>query len=258
MSAEIFRLDGRVVMLTGASSGFGHHFAAVLANAGAKVVLAARRLDALEVRAQQIRAAGGEAAAVTLDVRDRATMTGAFDFAERTFGPVDVLINNAGMEPGVQTFLTLDEADWDVVLDTNLKGLWLMSQEMVRRVAAHRLPGGCIVNIGSILGERQYKGVFPYAVSKAGVEQVTKLMALEAGRYNVRVNALAPGFFYTAVSARLLDSDLADDFKKGIPTRRTGEFHELDGPLLLLASDASSYMNGSIVVVDGGHSCRTL
>ena len=258
MTANLFRLDGKVVMLTGASSGFGHHFALVLANAGAKVVLGARRIDVLQSRAQEIRAAGGEAAAVALDVRDRATMSAAFDFAERTFGPVNVLINNAGMEPGVQTFLTLDEADWDAVLDTNLKGVWLMSQEMVRRVIAHRLPEGCIVNVGSILGERQYKGVFPYAVSKAGVEQVTKLMALEAGRQKVRVNALAPGFFYTAVSARLLDSELADDFKRGIPVRRTGEFHELDGPLLLLASEASSYMNGAIVVVDGGHSCRSL
>ena len=258
MTTGIFRLDGKVVLLTGASSGFGHHFAMVLANAGARVVLGARRVDALTTRAEEIRAAGGEAAAVALDVRDLSSMTAAFDFAERTFGPVDVLINNAGMEPGVYTFLTLEEADWDAVLDTNLKGLWLMSREMVRRVISNKLSGGCIVNVGSILGERQYKGVFPYAVSKAGVEQVTKLMALEAGRQNVRVNALAPGFFYTAVSARLLDSDMADDFKKGIPTRRTGEFHELDGPLLLLASKASSYMNGSILVVDGGHSCRTL
>ena len=167
-----------------------------------------------------------------------------FDAAEKHFGPVDILVNNAGVEAGAHTFVTLDDEGWDTVIDTNLKGLWWMTRELTRRVAAHKRAGAVVVNISSITSERTTKGIFPYAVSKAGVNQATRVMALEGAKYNVRVNALAPGYIYTNVSKALLDSDVAPEFVKRIPQRRLGEFTDLDGPLLLLASDASRYMTG--------------
>jgi len=253
-----FSLEGKHVAVTGASSGFGHHFAGVLAGAGARVTLGARRVDKIEARVSEINAAGGQAFGTRLDVTDRASMEAFFEAAESAFGPVNVLINNAGIEAGPKTYLMIDEADWDAVLDTNLKAAWLMSKLFTERVIAHGLPGGNIINISSITDRRTIKGQFPYAVSKGGLSRMTEVLALEAPKYGIRVNALAPGYILTDVSRTLLESDRSEAFRKGIPLRRYGEFEDLDGPLLLLASDASSYMNGSIVVVDGGHVCASL
>jgi NAD(P)-dependent dehydrogenase (short-subunit alcohol dehydrogenase family) len=255
---DLFRLDGKHVAVTGASSGFGHHFAGVLANAGARVSLGARRTDKINARAQEIRDAGGEAFGTALDVTSRDSMSTFFAAAEETFGPVNVLINNAGIESGAKTYMMIDEADWDSVIDTNLKSAWLMSKLYTERVVANELGGGNIINISSITDTRTIKGQFPYAVSKGGLTRMTEVLALEAPRYGIRVNALAPGYILTDVSRVLLESDQAPEFMKGIPMRRFGEFEDLDGPLLLLASDASSYMNGSVVVVDGGHICASL
>jgi NAD(P)-dependent dehydrogenase (short-subunit alcohol dehydrogenase family) len=255
---DIFSLRGKVAALSGASTGIGRHMAGTLAAAGAKVVLGARSVAKLEERVAEIRAAGGEAYAAPLDVSDLASVTAFFDAAEKHFGPVDILVNNAGVEAGAHTFVTLDEDGWDRVIDTNLKGVWWMTRELTRRVAAHKQSGAVVVNISSITSERTTKGIFPYAVSKAGVNQATRVMALEGAKFNVRVNALAPGYIYTNVSKALLDSDVAPEFVKRIPQRRLGEFADLDGPLLLLASDASRYMTGSIVVVDGGHTVSSL
>lgn len=255
---DTFRMPGKHVVITGASSGFGSHFAGVLAGAGARVVLGARRTDKVAARVEEIRAAGGEAAGVALDVRSADSIRSFLAGAEEQFGPIDVLINNAGVEAGAKTYMMIDEDDWDFVMDTNVKGVWLMAKHYTERVAANGQAGGNIINISSITDRRTIKGQFPYAVSKGALSRMTEVMALEAAKYRIRVNALAPGYILTDVSRLLLESEQAPEFKKGIPMRRFGEFQDLDGPLLLLASDASSYMTGSVLVVDGGHVCASL
>ena len=253
-----FKLDGKHVAITGASSGFGHHFAGVLANAGAAVSLGARRVEKVQARADEITASGGKALGAALDVTDKTSAEAFFTAAEKALGPVDVLINNAGIEAGAKTYMMIDEDDWHSVIDTNLKSAWLMSKLYTERVVANKLGGGNIINVSSITDTRTIKGKFPYAVSKGGLTRMTEVLALEAPRYGIRVNALAPGYILTDVSRVLLESEMAPEFMKGIPLRRFGEFEDLDGPLLLLASDASAYMNGSVVVVDGGHICASL
>lgn len=255
---DLFNLDGKHVMVTGASSGIGHHFAGVLSSAGAKVSLGARRLDAIQARASELNAAGGTAMAAALDVCDPASAAAFIKAAEAALGPIDVLINNAGIQAGAKTYMMIDEDDWNSVIDTNLKSAWLMAKLYTERVVANKQSGGNIINISSITDTRTIKGQFPYAVSKGGMTRMTEVLALEAPRYGIRVNALAPGYILTDVSRELLESEQAPEFVKGIPLRRFGKFEDLDGPLLLLASDASRYMNGSIVVVDGGHICASL
>lgn len=253
-----FDITGRHIAITGASSGFGHHFAGVLAARGAKVSLGARRTDKLDSRVAEIRASGGEAVPIPLDVRDAASVSAFIDAAEAAFGPIDVLINNAGVEAGAKTYNMITEDDWDFVMDTNLKGAWLMSKAYTDKVIAGKRKGGSIIMISSITDTRTIKGQFPYAVSKGALTRMTEVMALEGAKWNIRVNALAPGYILTDVSRILLESDKAPEFVKGIPMRRFGEFEDLDGPLLLLASDASSYMTGSVIAIDGGHICASL
>lgn len=255
---DLFSLRDKTVVITGASSGFGHHFAGVLANAGANVVLGARRTDKVDARVAEINAAGGQALGVPLDVNDADSAAGFLEEAASAFGRVDVLINNAGVEAGAKTYAMIDEEDWDHVLNTNLKSVWRLSKLYTGQVASSGWGKGNIVNIASITAYRTIKGQFPYAVSKAALVKATEIMALEGARFGIRVNALAPGYILTDVSRVLLESERAESFMKGIPMRRYGEFSDLDGPLLLLASDASSYMTGSTVVVDGGHICSEL
>ncbi len=255
---ERFRLDGRTVAITGASSGFGHHFAGVLASVGAAVVVGARRVDRIQRRVEELRAGGARALGVALDVRDAESLAGFLDAAWGEFGSLDVLVNNAGVEPGPKTYTMIEEEDWDSVLDTNLKSVWLGSKLYTERVIARGQAGGNIVNVSSITAYRTIKGQFPYAVSKAGLVKATEVMALEGAKYGIRVNALAPGYILTDVSRVLLESPRAEAFERRIPQRRFGRFEDLDGPLLLLASDASAYMTGSTIVVDGGHVCAEL
>ncbi|MDP6377495.1 MAG: SDR family NAD(P)-dependent oxidoreductase [Pseudomonadales bacterium] len=254
----MFDLTGKHIIITGASSGFGHHFAGVLARQGAAVTLGARRTDKIDARAAELVAEGLKASGAALDVRDKDSIVAFLDAAEAAHGPVDILINNAGVEAGPKTYLMIDEEDWDYVIDINLKGAWLCSKLYTERVLAGGQKGGNIINISSITDKRTIKGQFPYAVSKGAMTRMTEVMALEAARYGIRVNALAPGYVLTNVSRVLLESDQSDEFMKGIPMRRYGEFADLDGPLLLLASDASAYMTGSVLVVDGGHVCASL
>ncbi len=256
---DLFSLQGKTALVTGASSGFGHHFAGVLAAAGANVVLGARRTDRIQARVEEINSFdGGRAIGVALDVLQRDSLAAFLQAGIDEFGGVDILINNAGVESGAKTYTMIDEADWDSVLDTNLKALWHLSKLFTNYVAAEKSRTGSIINIGSITAWRTLKGQFPYAVSKAAVKKATEVMALEGARYGVRVNSLAPGYILTDVSRILLESERSDSFKAGIPARRYGEFEDLDGPLLLLASDAASYMTGSTIVVDGGHICAEL
>ena len=249
-------LRGKHALVTGASSGLGRHFAATLSAAGAKTSVAARRQSALAQTVDQIRSNGGEAHSVVMDVTEVASIERALDSAEERFGPVQILINNAGVTV-TRAALDLEEKDWDQVVGTNLKGVWLAAQSTARRMVHHKTPGS-IVNIASILGLRVAGGVAPYAVSKAGVVQLTKTLALEWARYNIRVNALAPGYIKTELNTDFFETDAGKALMKRVPQRRLGEARELDGPLLLLASEQSTYMTGSVIAVDGGHLVSSL
>jgi NAD(P)-dependent dehydrogenase (short-subunit alcohol dehydrogenase family) len=249
--ADIFSLAGRHVLVTGASSGLGKHFASRVAQAGATVTLAARREQALAASVKEIGEGGGQAAAVLMDVSDSASVEGALDEAEKRFGPVSVLINNAGVTE-TRPALEMDESGWDQVININLKGGWLAAQRTARRMVHHKM-GGSIVNIASILGLRVAGGLAAYAVSKAGLIQMTKVLALEWARHGIRVNAIAPGYIETELNSAFFASPAGHALVKRIPQRRLGHAHELDGALLLLASAASSFMTGSVIAVDGGH-----
>jgi NAD(P)-dependent dehydrogenase (short-subunit alcohol dehydrogenase family) len=251
MPHQGFSLAGKSALVTGASSGLGQHFARVLAAAGAKVAIAARRLDRLQQLEADLRAAGAEAAAVALDVTDRASVVRAFDAAEAALGPVTILVNNAGVPSGTY-FLKLSEQDWRTLMDVNLDGVFRVGQEAARRMAEQRTSGS-IVNIASILGFGAIKSLSSYAASKAAVISLTKSMALELARDNIRVNALAPGYFATEFNDAFLASEAGQRLLSRVPMGRAGRLEELDGPLLLLASDAGAFMTGSVVTVDGGH-----
>ena len=255
---KLFSLKGKNVAITGASSGFGHHFAGVLSEAGAKVLLGARRIDKINQRVSEIEKAGGKAIALPLDVRDPDSCREFLAQGEQALSSIDVLVNNAGVEAGAKTYAMIDEDDWDYVFDTNLKSVWRLSKLYTELVQKNAQSQGNIINIASITAFRTIKGQFPYAVSKAALVKATEIMALEAARYNIRINALAPGYILTDVSRLLLEGDRSENFVKGIPMRRYGEFDDLNGPLLMLASEGSKYMTGSVVVVDGGHLCAEL
>ena len=247
-----WNLAGKVALVTGASGGIGAHFAKTLANAGADVIIGARRPSALAQVRGEIADAGGHCRTVALDVADAASIAMLADILPE----VDILVNNAGV---VRNSAALDqaEADWDAVIDINLKGMFLMSQAVARAMQA-RGRGGAIINIASILGLRQAGGVLPYAVSKSGAIQLTKVLALEWARYGIRVNALAPGYLETELNSKFWGSDAGKAMLRRIPQRRLGALQDLDGPLLLLASDLSAYMTGSVIEVDGGHLVSTL
>ena len=246
-----FSLKGKVALVTGASSGFGKHFATVLSQAGAKVVLAARRTELIQAEADKIIAGGGEAMAVTMDVTSSASIAAALDEIESAFGVVTIVVNNAGITIP-KLLLDLSDDDWTNVIDTNLTGVAYVARESARRMIAAGV-GGSIVNIASILAERVHKALTNYAASKAAVVQFTKAAALEFAQYNIRVNALCPGYFNTDLNSEWFKTSEGQALIKRIPQRRTGTLSELNGPLLLLASDAGSLMTGSAVTVDGGH-----
>jgi NAD(P)-dependent dehydrogenase (short-subunit alcohol dehydrogenase family) len=250
-----FDLGGKRALVTGASSGLGEHFARTLAAAGARVLVAARRVERLEALVASIGASGGVAQAVALDVCSAASVTEALGVAE-VEGGLDIIINNAGVSVA-KPALEQSEADWDSVIDTNLKGCWLVATEGARQMLRHGR-GGSIVNIASILGERVAGAVAPYAVSKAAVLQMTRALALEFARHGIRVNALAPGYASTELNADFLASEAGQRLMARIPQRRFAEPRDLDGPLLLLASEAGRAITGATLAVDGGHLVSSL
>jgi NAD(P)-dependent dehydrogenase (short-subunit alcohol dehydrogenase family) len=250
-AAQMFSLKGRVALVTGASSGLGQQFARALADNGAAVVLVARRADRLKDFRAELEKAGARAVAVEADVNDRTAMKAAFGVAEKAFGTVTILVNNAGVaQQGVRA-VDLAEEEWRRVLSTNLDAVFSCAQEAATRMLAAGQKGA-IVNIASVLGLGVSKGAVSYATSKAAVIQLTKALALEWAFKGVRVNAIAPGWFVTEINDDYLNSEAGAAIKRDIPMGRFGNAGDLDGALLLLASDAGAYMTGATLVVDGG------
>jgi NAD(P)-dependent dehydrogenase (short-subunit alcohol dehydrogenase family) len=249
-------LKGRTALVTGANGGLGSHFAQTLAKAGAAVAVAARRTDSLRAVKDAIVAAGGRAEPIALDVTDPASVARAFDDAASALGSITIVVNNAGIAI-TKPLLEHTEEDWQQVIEVNLNGAWRVAQAAARHMVKHE-QGGSIVNIASILGLRVSAQVPSYAASKAALIQLTKAMALELARYRIRVNALAPGYVETGINREFFESDPGKALVKRVPQRRIGRPEELDGALLLLASDAGSYMTGAVLAVDGGHLVNTL
>ena len=248
-AAKIFDLTGKVALVTGASSGLGVRFAEVLAENGAAVVLVARRADRLDALKARIEKSGGRSITVEADVRDRKAMALAYDAAEKVFGTVTILVNNAGVVHSDRA-VELAEEEWRRVLSTNLDAVFYWAQEAARRMLAAG-KDGAIVNIASVLGFSPDKGVVAYATAKAGVIQLTKALAIELAFKGIRVNAIAPGWIVTEINSEYLAGPGAA-MTRQIPMGRFGDPRDLDGPLLLLASDAGRYMTGTTIVTDGG------
>jgi NAD(P)-dependent dehydrogenase (short-subunit alcohol dehydrogenase family) len=250
---DLFSLEGRVALVTGASSGLGRHFANVLHDAGATVVLAARRVERIEAEAARL---GERARAIPMDVSDEASIAGAFEQLAADGVLCDVVVNNAGIS-GSSLMLQMETAEWDGVVEVNLRGPFLVAREAARRLVAAKKPGS-IVNIASILGLRVSPALAPYMASKAGLIHLTRSMAFEFARYGIRVNALCPGYFATEINADFLKTETFQASLKRVPQRRIGDLRDLTGPLLLLASEAGAYITGEALVVDGGHSINSL
>lgn len=248
---ELFSLENKAALITGASSGLGAHFARVLARAGADVALTARRVERLEELAAELEALGVRALPVAMDVTDPDSVDAALERVREELGGVDVLINNAGVST-VKSFLEHTERDWEFVVGTDLTGAWRVAQRTARGMVA-RGEGGAIVNIASIAGLGVGGQFSAYSTAKAGLIHLTRNMALELARHDIRVNALAPGYFPTEMNAGFLSSELGDRIRQRIPTRRFGALEDLDGPILLLCSQAGRHITGQVLAVDGGH-----
>lgn len=245
-------LTGKTALVTGASSGFGAHFAKLLAASGASVVVAARRADRLAALVQEIEADRGLASPLELDVSDPEAVSAAFE----ALGAVDIVVNNAGVA-GASRAIDTPPDEWRWVYDVNVHGVFWVAQAAARAMVAAG-QGGSIINTASITALRASAGNAAYASSKAAVAHLTRLLALDWARHDIRVNAIAPGYFKTDINADYLDSPHGQAMIKRIPQRRTGTMEDLNGVLLLLASDASCYMTGTCIPVDGGHLCASL
>ena len=249
-------LAGRVALVTGASSGLGRHFATMLADHGAQVVLAARRKDPLVALAGDIERAGGRAHVVAMDVRDAASVSAAVAAAVAAAGRIDVLVNNAGVT-AAKPALAMTEDDWRSVVDTNLDGAFRVARAVAQAMVDAKAAGS-IVNVASVLGFRVGKQVAGYIAAKTGLLRLSEALALEWAMHGIRVNSIAPGYVVTDLNRDFLLSSAGDTMARRIPMRKFGQPADLDGALLLLASDAGRYMTGSTITVDGGHTLAWL
>lgn len=250
MNKSMFSLDGRVALVTGASSGIGRALALGLATAGAQIVAVARRVDRLEDLVREIGQQGGTAIASQADVTDMDGIEAAFDQAEQKLGTVDIVVSNAGISGDTKNFLKTDAPARDAVFDTNFRGVWNVGQAAARRMVSAG-KGGSIINVASVLGLGVQPGLASYCASKGAVIQLTKSMAIDLMKHGIRVNALAPGWFKTEINTEYFETSAGLDYVARMPARRLGRLEELVGPVVLLASDAGSFMNGSVVAVDG-------
>jgi len=246
-----FDLSGEVALVTGASSGIGRHLAELLAAAGAKVALAARRVDRLAELAREIEAAGGKSLPIACDVTRSDSVAAAVAATETGLGPLTILVNNAGVVVSKALF-EHTEADWDYVVDTNLKGAWLAAREFAHHLVGLKRPGR-IINISSVLGSRTIGRVPAYCAAKAGLTHLTHVLAMELARYGILVNALAPGYVETDFNRAFFQTEAGKALISRIPLKRLGQTEDLDGALLFLASPASAYVTGAVIAVDGGH-----
>lgn len=247
-----FDLTGRVAFVTGATSGLGYRFARVLAEAGASVAIAGRRAGRLNDLARKFEAFGHKSVGVPLDVTDAAAIAPAFDAAEAALGPIDILVNNAGMN--VQSLaVDMKVADFDSVIATNLRGPFLLATEAGRRMIA-RGKGGRVINIASIGALRVLPGLAAYCASKAGLAMMTQCLAREWARHGINVNAICPGYIETELNSAWFQSEAGQKQVRSFPRRRLGQESDLDGMLLLLASEASRAITGSLLTVDDGQS----
>ncbi len=244
-------LAGSIALVTGANGSLGSHFAETLARAGADVAIAARGVDTLSPLRDAIAAIGRRVAPVAPDVTDGASVAAAFDQAAAALGEITIVVNNAGIAI-TKPLLDHTEEDWLRVIDVNLNGAWRVAQTAARHMVRHQR-GGSIVNVASVLGLRVASQVPGYAASKAALIHLTKAMALELARHRIRVNALAPGYVETGINRDFFASEAGQAVIKRVPQRRIGMPGDLDGALLLLASNAGAYMTGSVLAVDGGH-----
>jgi NAD(P)-dependent dehydrogenase (short-subunit alcohol dehydrogenase family) len=246
-----FELAGQVALVTGASSGIGRHLAELLAAGGAKVALAARRGDRLAEAARDIEGAGGQCLPIARDVTRPDSVAAAVAEAEAGLGALTILVNNAGVTVA-KPVLQHTEEEWDYVLDTNLKGAWLMAREFAQHLVDRGRPGR-IINIASVLGVRTIAWVPSYSAAKAGLIHLTHVLAMELARHGILVNAIAPGYVETDFNRDFLRSEAGKKLQARIPLRRVGRADDLDGAMLLLASPAGAYITGAVIAVDGGH-----
>ncbi|MBV9377632.1 MAG: glucose 1-dehydrogenase [Alphaproteobacteria bacterium] len=251
MQLPSFDLAGQTALVTGASSGIGHHFAKLLAAAGAKVAMAARRVDRLDKLAREIDNAGGQSLPIACDVTRTDEVAAAVATAENELGPLTLLVNNAGVVVS-KPVLQHTEADWDHVVDTNLKGAWLMAREFAQHLVALKRPGR-IINVTSVLGFRTIGRVPAYCAAKAGLTHLTHVLAMELARHGILVNALAPGYVETDFNRAFFQTEPGKALISRIPLKRLGQTDDLDGALLFLASPASAYVTGAVIAIDGGH-----
>jgi NAD(P)-dependent dehydrogenase (short-subunit alcohol dehydrogenase family) len=251
-----FDITGEVALVTGASSGIGRHFAEVLAAAGAKVALAARRTDRLSELAHEIEGRGGQCLPLACDVTKQDSIAEAIAAAEVQFGPLSILVNNAGVVVSKPLF-EHTEADWDYVVDTNLKGAWLAAREFAHHLVELKRPGR-IINIASVLGSRTIGRVPSYCAAKAGLIHLTSVLAMELARYRILVNALAPGYVETDFNREFFQTEAGKNLINRVPLKRIAQPDDLDGALLFLASPASAYVTGAVIAVDGGHAVAAI
>ena len=245
-----FSLSGKVILVTGASSGLGARFAKLFAAEGATVAMAARRVERLKELRAEIEADGGQAHVYAMDVTDAGSVSDAIAKVDAEFGRIDVLVNNSGVSASGR-LLDMTEEDYDYVMNTNTKGAFFVAQQTAKVMIAKKTPGRSI-NIASVAGLRVLSGIGVYCMSKAAVVQMTKAMALEWGKYGINTNAICPGYIRTEINSDYFDSEAGQKLVNMLPRRRVGKVDDLDGLLMLLASDASAFMNGSVIAADDG------
>ncbi len=257
MRLPYFDLTGKVAIITGGATGIGRGIAEGLAEAGASIVIAARRGQECEKACKEIEESTGvKTLGHSCDITKVNEIKALVSEVIGTFGQIDILVNNSGIGGSEKPVLKMSDEDWDSVLDTNLKGVFLLSRAVASRMVEQR-KGGKIINVASVGGVIGWTNMSAYCASKGGCIQLTKVMALEWVRYNIQVNAILPGYFETPMNTSLFASEAGQRvIKNNIPMRRLAQIEEIKGVVILLASQASSFMTGSVVVVDGGYTCR--